>query len=63
MVDQAVVGAQSIGIGGDADGGSGGGTGGGEVGDGWDGDGDGWLIRWEDNIKNVILGMEHNPPI
>ena len=55
-----VVGVGRFGFGGDADGGSGGGIdGGGEV-DRWDGDGDTRLMKWEDTVANVTLGMDPN---
>ena len=57
---QAVVGAGRPGLGGDVDGGSGDGTGGGPGGGGDGLDRDGRLIRWEDTVANVILGMEPN---
>ena len=57
--NQSVVGAEIIGLGGDADGGSVGGTDGGGGGDGKYGDGDvfNW---WEGTAANVLLGTEHN---
>ena len=59
---QAVVGELRLGIGGDVDGGSVGGTDGGRGVDIQDQYRDG-LNRWEDNVANVILGMEHNAPL
>ena len=60
---QLVVGSGRLGIGRDADGGLRGETGGGGEGEGRDGDRDRQLIRWEDTVANVILGMEPNAPL
>ena len=54
--------AGRIGLGGYAYIGTGGGTGGGGGGGGRHEEGDG-LNRWEDNLANVILGMEPNAPL
>ena len=61
--EQEVVGAVSLGLGGDGYGGSGGGTGGGGGGDGGYDNKYGQLIRLYDNASNVILGIEHNCPL
>ena len=61
--EQSVVGEVRLGLGGDADGGSGGGTGGGGGGDGRYGNIDRQLIRWEDNVSNLILGTDPNDPL
>ena len=52
-----------FGFGGDAYGGSGGVTDRGGGGDKRDGDGDGQLIKWEDTIENITLGVEPNAPL
>ena len=60
---QTVVDAGRGGCGGDAYGGSGGVTdrsGGGEKRDGY---GDRQLIKWEDTIENITLGVEPNAPL
>ena len=51
---QLVIVSRRPGIGGYSDCGSGGGTG---------GDGYGRLIRWEDNVSNLILGTYPNVPL
>ena len=60
--DQAVVGSEWIGCGGDTDGGLGGGTNGGGGGDEQDRDSD-RLSRWEDNVSHITLGTDTNSPL
>ena len=60
---QEVVGAVRLVLGGYLDGRLGGGMGGGVGGDGRDSDEDGRLIRWDDNVSNVIFGTAPNYPL
>ena len=59
---QVVLVAVRVGCGGYADGVSGGGTDGVGGGDRRDGNGN-RLSRWEDNVANLTLGIEHNYPL